>query len=391
MIFDQTARELVAGSLRKLREYILNCDFAGYDPYDALNSPLFRLPGLRSQKLPRLAAQQILRRLPMNLRPFLRIPPGKNPVTYGLCIQAFSNLALAFPNEKSVHEHYANKCLQALEHLQSRGYGGACWGYDFDWEARYASIPAYTPTIVATGMITNALFQHYAATKTIRSYDLCREAVGFITHDLHKSYENGTFSYSYSPLDHQRVFNATMKGARLLAQVFSLTGEESLRDEARATVRYVVNHQNMDGSWGYAYGDTRTWVDNFHTGYILDCLDEFIALCGDDEFRPHLQRGVKYYLENLLAEGKIPKFYNNSIYPIDSTAAAQSIITLCRFGKVELATAVAAWMINHMQHPDGFFYYQRSSWFINRISYMRWSNAWMFAALSKLLMQLTDR
>ncbi len=385
MLSDHSALETITESLGRLQSYILNHDFAGYDPYDALKSPLFGLPILRSTKLARLTAQQILKRIPLNLRPLLRIPPGRNPVTYGLCIQAFSNLVLTFPNERIQHEHTANTCLNVLEHLQSRRYSGACWGYDFDWEARYARIPAYTPTIVATGIITNALFQYYRATGNTHSIDLCRRAVSFIARDLHKSYQDETFCYSYSPLDEQRVFNATMKGARLLSQVFSVTGENVLREEARATVRYVVNHQHADGSWGYAAGDTRTWVDNFHTGYILDCLDEYIALCGDDEFRPQLQRGVEYYLKNFFVEEKIPKYYNNAIFPIDSTAAAQSILTLCRFGDLDLAFRVLEWTVKHMQDREGFFYYQIHRYYINRISYMRWSNAWMLLALSCFL------
>ena len=59
-------------SLSKLEAYLVRERFRGYDPYDTLMSPLFRLPVLRSSKMFRFAAQQVVRRLGLNLRPLLR-------------------------------------------------------------------------------------------------------------------------------------------------------------------------------------------------------------------------------------------------------------------------------------------------------------------------------
>ncbi len=81
----------------------------------------------------------------------------------------------------------------------------------------------------------------------------------------------------------------------------------------------------------------------------------------------------------------ISKYYDNSLYPIDSTALAQSILTLTRFSEYELAEKIALWAIQNMQSKKGYFYYQNHKLLKNKISYMRWSNAWMLLALSKLL------
>jgi len=121
---------------------------------------------------------------------------------------------------------------------------------------------------------------------------------------------------------------------------------------------------------------------------VLDCLDEYMRLSGDREFEPSLARGWHYYRDHFFEEAQIPRYYDNSTYPVDSTAAAQSILTLCRFGEADTALRVGMWMIRHMQDPAGFFYYQKHRFYVNRISYMRWSNAWMFAALAALLSNL---
>ena len=146
-----------------------------------------------------------------------------------------------------------------------------------------------------------------------------------------------------------------------------------------------MDQQNEDGSWPYAYGDKRTWVDNFHTGYVLDCLDEYIRLTDDGQFIPSRDKGFSYYRSNFFEDGDTPKYYHSSRYPLDMTSAAQSIMTLARFGHSAEAENVAIKVIGLMQDPEGFFYYQRYPGHVMKTSFMRWSNAWMFAGLSYLL------
>jgi hypothetical protein len=321
----------------------------------------------------------------INFRPLLGIRKGYNPVTLGLCIQGFNHCIGIFSENKEFYYNEINKCIAELEKLKSKDYSGTCWGYDFDWESRYARIPAYTPTIVATGFITNALFENYIMTGNKKSIELCKSSVNFLLKDLNKIYYNGDFCYSYSPLDKQVVFNATMKGARLLSQIFSVTNDERLKTEAYNTVSFVAKSQNKDGSWSYSKGDSRVWVDNFHTGYILSCLADYSAYCNDKTFAINLEKGLEFYLNNFIEKDGKPKYYSNKTYPIDATSAAQTIITLNKFGFFDLANKVADWTINHMFDAKGYFYYQKNRLITNKISYTRWSNAWMFLALSYLL------
>jgi hypothetical protein len=68
---------------------------------------------------------------------------------------------------------------------------------------------------------------------------------------------------------------------------------------------------------------------------------------------------------------------------------AQSIITLLAFrdidpGGAEFARSVYRWAMDHMWDRDGYFYYQVFPYLTNRLSYMRWSQAWMLLALAAL-------
>lgn len=379
----------VKQALNKLRSYIEREKYKGFDPYDVLKSPLFKIPFFKSNKILRFDTQQFGKRFPINIRPLLRVPLGYDPVTLGLCIQAYSYLIKIYPEQEKDFLEKIDKLINDLRLLRAKGYSGSCWGYDFDWEARHAKIPAYQPSVVATGIISNALFKCYELTNNKQALDLCISTAEFISKDLNRTYEkNGDFCFSYSPFDEQIVYNASMKGVRCLSQVYSVTQNEQLKDIAKKAVSFVIKHQNEDGSWSYSNKKTGKRIDNYHTGYVLDCLDDYIKFTGDNSFRSNIEKGFHYYKNNFFENNEIPKFYNNSIYPIDCTAAAQSILSLLRFNEKDLAEKVALFMINNMQDAEGYFYFRKFNHYTIKTPYMRWSQAWMFVALSYLFEQM---
>jgi hypothetical protein len=60
--------------------------------------------------------------------------------------------------------------------LKSENYSGACWGYNFDWQARAFFQPRYTPTVVATTFIANALLDAYEITNNPSLLKVARSA-----------------------------------------------------------------------------------------------------------------------------------------------------------------------------------------------------------------------
>ena len=195
------------------------------------------------------------------------------------------------------------------------------------------------------------------------------------------------FIFSYSPFDNQQVFNASMKGVRILAQAYDLTGDENLKNEAKKAVEFVASRQQDDGSWGYSLNSKGGWTDNYHSGYILDCLDDYTRLCHDEAYKENLSRGYQFYKDHFIEKDGMPRFFASKAYPVDCTAAAQTILTLTRFGDKELAVLVAGWIIKNMQSETGSFYFRKYKYFTNKTSFMRWSDAWMFAALASLVIE----
>ena len=385
---------LVTASFDKLKKYCETEQFKGWDPYDGLNSKFFRaLPGVRNSKLFRLAWIQTFKRNPLNFRKLLLIAKDYNPKGLGLFLNGYCNLYRIDPKEEYLsHTRYL---IQKILELRTPGYSGNCWGYNFNWESRAFFQPKYTPTIVASVFIGYALFDAY---DILKEENILKEALSvtdFILKDLNRTYDaDNDFSFSYSPLDQSQVFNATLLGSRYLSRAYHYTKKKSLIDEAKRSVDFCIKHQKSDGSWSYSTLPFHQWIDNFHTGYNLECLSEYQKFSGDESYQSNIDKGFNYYLRTFFLDDGRCKYYNNSLYPIDIHAPAQLIVTLYRLGKLNahqaLADRVLNWTIENMQDRKGYFYYQINKTFTSKIPYMRWAQAWMFYALSIWLLFLNS-
>jgi len=376
--------DLLLASTNKLQQFIEDEDYTGYDPYDALTSPIFKLPILKSQKQIRFLSQQLIKRFPINLRPVLFIKKDVNPVTLGLCIQGYANRYSIYNDQEDLIK--INQLVDRLILLKSTGFHGNCWGYNFPWEARYASMKAFAPTVVATGIITHSLYEAYRITKNENAKKLIIDSLPFILHDLNKTIDDdGTFCFSYSPTDHEQVINASMKGLRLISEVYSFTQDNSLIEIADKGIRWVLKQQQNNGSWFYSRRSNGNWIDNYHTAYVLDCLDSCKSIYNPEEINSALKKGYEFYQSNFFEISGQPKFYLDKPFPVDCTAGGQSLLTLSHFKDYDLAQKVATYMIDEMQSKQGGFYFRKHQNYLTKTSYMRWSNAWMFAGLWKLI------
>ena len=385
-------------SFKKLKQYCEDEGFKGWDPYDGLNSKVFQaLPWLKHSALCRLVMIQGFKRSPWNLRRIAMVPKEHNAKGIGLFLQGYCNLYNAVGQRPELAQELGskeellariNELAELLISLQSKGYSGACWGYNFDWQARRLFLfPRYTPTVVATNFCATALFDAYEVTKNERYKSIALSAAEFVMRDLHRADYNGGFLFSYSPLQgNDTVFNASLLGSKLLSYYYRYTKDERLKEAARGSVVACCNGQAEAGSWVYGMLPVQGWIDSFHTGYNLDGLIAYQENTGDMAFAENIERGFDFYIKNFFNEDGSPKYYHNQQYPIDIHCPGQLFVTLHRLGKFdeyrELAAKVLEWTVKNMQDRRGYFYYQLKKGISSKISYMRWSNAFMFNALS---------
>lgn len=394
---------IIYDSLYRLKKYCEKEQFMGWDPYDGLNSKLFHaIPFLDKIPFCRLVMIQTFKRNPFNLRRLALIPKQHNAKGIGLFLQGYCNLYRAVQKDHKLVELFGSvqdiviqihKLADLLIEMRSDGdYHGACWGYNFDWQARlYFLFPKNTPTVVATNFCATALMEAYEITKEQKYLDIALSSARFVTEDLHRSKQQEGFLFSYSPLPgNDTVYNASLLGSRLLSFCYKYTGDEEYKRLAKESIIACCKGQQESGAWVYGLMPFQNWVDSFHTGYNLDALIAYQENTGDTSFGDYIEKGFHYYLNHHFTEAHEPKYYDNRQYPIDIHCPGQLFVTLARLHKFDQYQALAAdvlhWTVQHMQDKKGYFYYQLKKGISSKISYMRWSNAFMFCALSYYLL-----
>lgn len=382
--------ENVRIAIVKLLTYCKTNQWAGYDPYDALNSRLFGAVPLLDCRIPRLVLTQALKRSPVNIRPLLAVPKTQNTKGLALFLSALIKLRIMGLQDQHELQELIAFMIGRLSALRSAGLPYWCWGYCFPWQTRTIVVPSGAPNLVCTSFVANALLDAFDHCRDSRCLQLAVSAVEYILNELYWT-DGDAAGFSYPlPSLRSRVHNANFLAAALLCRVYTHTQDERLLVSALQVARYSAGKQNPDGSWSYGEAPSQRWIDNFHTGYNLCALQAIARYAATMEFNGVLQRGYEFYRRHFFREDGSVRYFHDRNYPIDVHCVAQSIITLLKFREIDssnlpLAHSVLQWALTHLWDDRGFFYYRILRSCTNRISYMRWSQAWMLLAMAMLL------
>lgn len=379
--------------------------FRGSDPYDGLNSRLLA-PVLQRSRLARLVVIQGVKRAPFDVRPLLGIPPGLNPKGLALVLHgAAGRPGLADGGRRCAWLGDALVCLasrpdgtpalgrrEVVEGAAARvAADPACWpdaagwGYDFPWQSKAFLQPAFFPTVVATSFVLDAL--EAAGSPSLPA--AARAAGHFVAGHLHRHEDADGICFSYSPGDRTRVYNASLFGARILAQAAPHAGPDAdtWRDLARRAADWVASRQAADGSWIYGEAAHWQWIDNLHTGFNLETLGRIADLLGTRAWDDVMARGLAFYRQRLFTPDGTPLYYTHRQWPLDPHSFAQGALTflaLKRFdaGGPAFADRILTRGIEELwDERRGGFRFQKQRLYSQGIIHMRWSQAWMFRAL----------
>ena len=379
----------VERAARKLLTYCRHNDWAGHDPYDALNSGLFKALPLLDSRFPRLVLTQVLKRSPINVRGLALVPKTQNPKAMALFLSALLKLSNTVVEDR---EELISYMIERLVALRSPGTSYWAWGYSFPWQGRSILVPAGAPNLVCTTFVAGALLDSYDQRRDEHCLTMAVGAAEYILNELYwADAAKAGFSYPMPGLRGE-THNANLLAAGLFCRVYKHTGGKKFLEPALRVARQAVGKQQADGSWLYGEHPSQRWIDNFHTGYNLEALRSIGQSLETSEFDSSVRRGFEFYRAHFFREDAAPKYFHDRAYPLDIHCVAGSILTLLEFrnidsGNVQLARSVFDWAMKHMWDEQGFFYYRVLRLCTIRTSYMRWSQAWMLLALSSLLEQ----
>lgn len=388
MDFRESEIIQIRRSFNALERYVARRRYRGYDPYDAL---LSRFPFLKLGKWPPILAIQVMKRNPLNVRKIMGIPKMWNPKALGLFLHGYSLLPVSDEN--------AERCrwlFEKLLELKTADTSGMAWGYPFPWASPEKVLQAWSPTSVVTGFVVQGLDAYYKTYKDERALDAMRQSCVFLTEDLFHTIDEeiDTYKISYSTCKPDFCYNASLLAAQAYALTYAHTGQKVYAEIARKALHTVLKRQKNDGSWNYSEnlqsGKQRVQID-FHQGFILDSI---LAISEALDSYPEavekaLHSGFEFYAHNQFRHDGRALWRLPDNYPADIHHQAQGILTAARFHHysqsglaAELSKSVLNFTIENFQDKRGFFYYRKHRYFIDRTSYMRWGNAWMFLAMA---------
>ena len=380
----------IRNSLFILDTYCFQENYIGYDPYDTLNS---WIPFNKMGKWIPILATQFQKRNPLNIRPLLGIKREINPKAFGLFLHAYSLLYRKTGNK--VYLDKANYFFNWLKNNYSKGYSGYCWGYNFPWANPNEYKEKYTPSTVVTGFVCRGIFEYFKLTSNLKAKEFLISAANFVLKDIPMTKDENGICFSYTPLKRDLCFNSSLLAAEILTRAYILNKDNNLKLIAIDAVNWVISHQKENGRWNYSKniktGREREQID-FHQGYVLDSIFEIKTMLNieDEKWESALNKGTIFYRENQFTEKGISYWRYPKRWPIEIHNQTQGIITFLKLydyypTSIKFSKEIANWTINNMQAKDGHFYYQKFPFHTNKISYMRWSNAWMFLALAYLV------
>ena len=360
----------------------------GSDPYEGLNAT--RLVGpLRRSALGRRVLIQAVKRSPYDLRPLLGIRPLANAASVAWAASAYAINGFLEVGEARARLRSAIDLLLAL---RSRNYPEACWGYHFDFQSRVFFYGRGEPNTIATAFGGMALLDAYDVLGDPGLLEEAREVGRFFLRRVPRTPDGAGAYFGYLPGERSPIHNANMLACALLARLAASGSDcEAFGEAARAGLSWTLDHQRADGSWPYGERPNLAWIDNFHTGYVLDairaCLDSGLA---DPDAERAWRRGLAYFRRELLLPDGTPKYYSTGVYPIDAQCVAQSIQTLAIASRRLPAAEEDAWRVldfalARMLGADGLPIFQRGRLWLNRAPHMRWVVTPTLLAVAHLL------
>ena len=324
--------------------------------------------------------------------------PQRFPIADAHYAMGFATLFQALGEQK--YYQRAVHFLEVLEATRCQGQKHYAWGYPFDWVGMGGTVKAETPLITTEPYVYEAFSYVYEIDKDQKWREIMQSLARHASEDYF-DYETSPRASraSYGPTPEpsgKGVVNASAYRAFLLTKAAEDFSEEKYRKQAERNMHFVLESQNADGSWYYAMDGKRSFVDHFHTCFVMKALAKIERLTGDSHCTKAIERGVEYYVKYLFDEAGLPKpfskaprltIYRRELYDY---AECINLVTLLRGRFTELENRLETVLDDiaaRWQRPDGSFRSRHLLLGWDDVPMHRWAQAQLFRSLCLLLAQ----
>jgi len=327
----------------------------------------------------------------------MKVLAVSNPMVYALFIKSYL-LLWEGTKEKSYllkAENLADYLLHqhTLQYKNTMTIGSPFRHYVRAFGTKYYDIG--TPLSLLTALVGDAFVDLYKVSKNDNLFTPIKNLANYFL--LPETYDDlgDELCYYYSLGSRLRIHNANIFVASFLTKAGKVVKNIRYLKYGERAVRYTIRNQNADGSWFY-YGPPESnsirVIDNFHTGFVLSGLMDFYKEKGknDETCRKSIINGLSFYQHMFTSEGA-PRSSPVKYYPLNIHSASQGIITFTQAIELDrrmvaIARKILEWTFSNLRRQDGLFYYEINELRkLNKAILLRWSQSWMFYALSLAL------
>jgi hypothetical protein len=321
--------------------------------------------------------------------------PQRFPIADAHYAMGFAFLAQVFGQE--LHLRRAAHFLEVLKETRCKGFSHYTWGYPFNWETRRGTLTEGTPIITTIPYVYEAFRQVYQLDGNGEWLEVMHSIAEHALEDYQDfevSPSASTCCYSPGPDNSSGVINASAYRAFLLTQAAQDFSEERYQKVAERNLSFVIESQNLNGSWYYSTDNVRDFVDHFHTCFVLKALAKIEQLTGSPQCRTAIERGVNYYVKNLFDAESLPKpfskrprltVYHRELYDY-AECVNVGVLLQGQFPELDrILSLVLTDLLQRWQQSDGSFRARELLIGWDNVPMHRWAQSQLFRSLCYLV------
>jgi len=317
------------------------------------------------------------------------------PIADAHYAMGFALLAKVYGSDE--YHQRAVHFLEVLQQTRCQTYDDYCWGYPFDWQTRTGVMKAQTPLITTVPYVYEAFSYVYSIDRDQRWLRIMRSIAqhAFAGYrDTEVAPDAASCGYTPAPDDPCGVINASAYRAFLLTKAGIELAEPRYLEVAKRNLNFVLGAQNGDGSWYYSTDGERDFVDHFHTCFVLKALAKIEDLTGWARCGVAIERGVKYYLENLIDTKGLPvpfskaprlTVYRRELYDYAECVNLAVLLQGCFAELDRVLSSVTTDLLGRWQKRDGSFRARELMVGWDNVAMHRWAQSQLFRSFCFLL------
>lgn len=382
-------QNLFFSEINSLIGFLEQTEFKGWEPYDTagLFSDRIRVPGLL-----KVLVTQFMRLSPVSLMQFFQ-RKKIYPKAAALFAQSY---LLLYKNARE--EHFRKRAilfLNWLEQNRSPRTQHFSMGTHYGIAMKSYAAEKDTPSPLITSMAVETFISAFEILGENKYFELANSGIHYFLDELPQRVISETERFFiYHPENPGFIPNLPAVICGTLARFISIHFENDIFQTITHNLNFLISWQREDGSW--LYEKTMRYIDNFHTGFILEGLLKFELFTRDSRYNEALKRGMNYWRAHLFTDkGKpihrklmgIPKNADALLTRLDARDIAQSLVLLSYFtedsDKSDLAMSLVHWSIQNFKSRFGYFYYQQLPFYKLKGPFIS-MQAWMMFGLVKL-------